>query len=370
MKKILLFSRDPGGANTILPLVPKLKTKYEVILLGKDAALKKYEQNHLEASDIMEECKEISMENIERVIKKYRPDFIITGTSADDNTEKYFWKAGEKFKIPSFAILDQWMNYGIRFSEYGVSQLKQYEKEKRHLFLPTRILAMDEYAKCKLKEEGLDERRILVSGQPYFEWFSSQLEAIGKEEVEKYKNILKNENEQILVFASEPICKTYGENSLYWGYTEKTIFQSFHEVLNKVTQRYEKKVKVLIRPHPKEGKEEWKEKIENTEYITYVIDTELDGKMAIKLADLICGMSSMFLIEAAICQKSIMSIQIGLSKENPFILDKMNVLKSILSKEELERKMKNFFIGLKSDCRWEIEKGATDKVIELMEELI
>lgn len=39
MKKILLFSRDPGGANTIVPLVSELSKKYSVMLFGKDKAL-------------------------------------------------------------------------------------------------------------------------------------------------------------------------------------------------------------------------------------------------------------------------------------------------------------------------------------------
>jgi len=52
-KKILLFSRDPGGANTIFPLVGPLKKKgYSVLLYGKDIALKIYSDHGLSGLNI------------------------------------------------------------------------------------------------------------------------------------------------------------------------------------------------------------------------------------------------------------------------------------------------------------------------------
>ena len=56
MKRILLFARDPGGANAIAPLVDKLKLRgYEPLLYGKDAALKQYRGNGLEGRDLARE---------------------------------------------------------------------------------------------------------------------------------------------------------------------------------------------------------------------------------------------------------------------------------------------------------------------------
>lgn len=369
-KKVLLFSRDPGGANTIIPLVSKLEQKYEVLLFGKDIALQKYEQNQLSFQDIKKEYNNINIDSMKSFLKKYNPDFIITGTSADDNTEKYLWKAGEALDIPSFAILDQWVNYGIRFSKYSVSQAAEYQKNKIHSFMPTRILVMDKYAKREMLLEGIPEEKILVSGQPYFDCFIEQMEKINQDMVLKCKEIIKSENNPVIVFVSEPICKTYGENRNYWGYTEETIFQEFHTALKKVTEQLHQKVKVLIRPHPKEELEEWNDRLENTKYISYEIDKDLDGKVVIKMADIICGMSSMFLIESVLCNKNIISIQIGLKKENPFVLDRKGVIKSILSGEELERKMQYFLKGEKEQYQWDVPDCAVEKVIQLMEELV
>src|SRR6266496_850345 len=167
-KIVVLFSRDPGGANTIIPLVKPLWAKgYRPILLGKDIALDSYRRTGLAAEDLVRHVNPISVESLERFLKDRRADVLVTGTSAEDSTEKYFWKAAENLGVPSLAILDQWVNYGIRFSPYGVSRSEQYERDRRHPFLPTRILVMDAFARAEMLEElGIPESdRVMEIGK-------------------------------------------------------------------------------------------------------------------------------------------------------------------------------------------------------------
>ena len=109
-KKILLFSRDPGGTNTIIPLIKPLKKKYDVYLYGKDVALKKYTEAGFNAKKITNFVPEITIKNVHSFLTRNQFDFIITGTSADDFTEKFIWKAAEAINIPTFAILDNWIS--------------------------------------------------------------------------------------------------------------------------------------------------------------------------------------------------------------------------------------------------------------------
>lgn len=374
MKKVLLCARDPGGANTIIPLVEKLSLKYEVLLYGKDAALEKYRQYQLEGKDIVKECKTIEKEEISRFLKEKKPDFIITGTSADDNTEKFLWSEGKKLGISSFAILDQWVNYGIRFSRYGVSEIEEYWKDKTFSYLPTRIMVMDTYAKACMKQEGISEEIITVSGQPYFDQFLKDMAQITDKTIVRCKeqwNVKKDEI--VIVFASEPISKTYrveeGEDGV-WGYTERTIFQVFRNTLEKVASQKKQFVRVMIRPHPKEDRAWWIEQLHDTQYVSYGLDSTKDSKVTIQSADVICGMSSMFLIESAMCQKPILSIQIGLKRENSFILEKKGVVKSILEETVLEEALGKIITRQYPVCNIEIPQGADDRIISEMERWI
>ncbi|MEO6923277.1 MAG: hypothetical protein ABI142_05580, partial [Bryocella sp.] len=93
MSRVLIVSRDPGGANTVIPLVKPLLAKgHEVVLYGKDVALAKYQQAGLKGLDISAILPgAVTEEALRGFLVGLDPDVVITGTSADDFTEKYLW---------------------------------------------------------------------------------------------------------------------------------------------------------------------------------------------------------------------------------------------------------------------------------------
>lgn len=377
-KKILLFSRDPGGANTVAPLYNKLvKRGYFVKLYGKDTALNKYEQYGLKGINITNTINNISQDEIYKFLSNEYPDFLITGTSADDFTEKYLWKSAQKLNIKSFAILDQWINYGIRFSEYSINQLPEYNISRNHKYMPYRILVMDTYAREQIIKEGISEKKVIVSGQPYFDYLIEKKEEINEHKVNSFKkDLFKNKEAILITYVSEPISTTYKESDdseHYWGYTERSIFRSFFNVLDNVASRYKINVNLIIRLHPKENDDNYKDIIDNinSKYISILTDKKIDSFNLICDSDLICGMSSMFLIEAAIIGKAVLSIQIGLKRENPFILHRKGAIKSILYEEELEKRLEEILMNHEfNESYFKIEKGACDKIIQNMEAIL
>jgi UDP-N-acetylglucosamine 2-epimerase len=289
-------------------------------------------------------------------------------------TEKYIWKAAEQYGIPCFAILDQWLNYGVRFSQYSVSELKEYYHEKKHVYLPTKILVMDDLAKQKAVEEGLEESRIIVTGQPYFETVKNGIKRISKKDIaELHKKLKIQKDDCVIVFASEPISKTYHEtdnSDHFWGYTERTILRSLLDALAELTAKKNKAVKIIIRPHPKEDKDNFNDIIAVYEgkEISLTVDDSIDSLQLIAASNLICGMSSMFLIESAIVGKPVLSIQIGLCRENPFILDQIGISKSVLTRNELDEKLgKIMETGFSSAVKFKTENEPVQRVIDAME---
>lgn len=380
MKRILVFSRDPGGANTVIPLIQALKNKnYEVLLYGKDIALKKYSECNLTGKDITNKIKIINENNIFNFISELSPDFIITGTSGDDFTERFIWKASEILNIPSFAILDQWINYGLRFSNYMIEDISRYDLERKHSYLPSKILVMDEYAKQEIINEGISEKYIYVSGQPHFDTLTNKVNGIRGEKVQEFRrNNEINEQDILITFVSEPISKTYNETDFsehYWGYSERTIFKEFLKILKKVTLEFEHAIKIIIKLHPKENEDNYDDYksdvcLKNFN-IDIKIDKESDSIFLAKSSDLVVGMSSMLLIEAAIIKKPVISVQMGLKRENPFILDRMNKIKSILNEKQLDDFLRDFILNKKYVLNtFSVENNATEKVIELMEEIL
>lgn len=378
MKKILLFSRDPGGANVVASLISSLKEKeYEVKLFGKDYALIKYEQFGYSGMNIMNSLKEITLESIKNFLIEEKPDFIITGTSADDFTEKYLWKCSEELEIPSFAILDQWMNYGIRFSRFNLSQIEEYNLRKIHDYLPTRILVMDEYAKEQMINEGIEAYKVEVTGQPYFEYLIKKKKLISAEDILKYKQSVGClDSDIIIIFAAEAINRTYLDDSKaeeIIGYSDKSILNEIYKCVKEISPKSDKNIKIIIRPHPKDDINIYTEFVLRKEERGFqvLIDKNTDGVLVINAADIVCGMSSMFLLESAIMRKPIISVQIGLKEENPFILSQIGQIETIVTSAKLKNVFEDFILK-KHYGRYNLQfkYEGIKKILNLMEEFL
>ncbi len=103
--------------------------------------------------------------------------------------------------------------------------------------------------------------------------------------------------------------------------------------------------------------------------IKVVVDRETDSTLLLKAADLIIGMFSMILLEAAILDKRFISVQIGLKRENPLIFDRMGLVRSILTEKELEETLRGILNGKKSEApNLKFEFGATERITKYLEE--
>jgi hypothetical protein len=373
MSRVFIFSRDPGGANTVIPLVkPLLERNHEVLLYGKDVALSKYHQQGLTGIDITTAVSTDDADvDLRKLLKELNPDFVITGTSADDFTEKCLWKICDELTIPSMAIQDQWLNYGIRFSPYTVHEIADYAANPVHPFLPARIIAPDEHAKSEMIADGLPEERIVICGQPHFETVLATKNELASGETLNQLHGLSSDD-FVIVFASEPITKTFGEGGLkYWGYTEITILTALLQALDAAAGELGREVTLIVRPHPKEGHEHFADILKRCWHVRCIIDSTSLPWTLMNRADLVCGMSSMFLIESVILGRPILSIQIGLCRENPFILDRRGSIKSILTAKELRKQINKLLTNCQSfDYSFDVIRNPTERIIAEMEKLL
>lgn len=356
--KILLFSHDPGGANTVIPLVKPLEASgFEVLLYGKGPALGKYEQAGLSGEVLTAD----TQDEINDFLTGQAPVCIVTGTSANDFTEKYLWQAAQRFSIPSLAILDQWINYGIRFSPYGIMQADLYELDKQHPYLPDAVGVMDDFAKVEMAAEGIPESRIVVTGQPYFETVRKQYGQKGKADLALLQERLGIRTEEwVLLFVSEPLEISYG-SSEYLGYSEKTILRSVVDTLQALDSMFYRPLCLLVKIHPRENAQDVQAAFDSLQFknIRVVLDFRTNPLEALALSDAVVGMSSMLLLEAALVGKPILSVQIGLKRDNPFVLSRQGQVIPIMSETALLSAFQSEFLGGK------VEAGASFSTAKL-----
>lgn len=370
MKKIILFSRDPGGANTIIPLVNKFGKRYNVKLFGKDVALTRYKLFGLKCRDIMKDIKKVSLLEVKSFLEKENPDCIITGTSSDDMTEKWLWKAALKMGIPSFAIIDHWVNYGMRFSKYSVAESKKYDQAPSHDFQPDRIFVMDNYAKKEMEKIGFDCKKLIISGQPYFDLMENQRKNFSKNKSLAFRKKYGIPTaDKLITFASEPLEMLYKEKNkknLYLGFTEKTIVKALLIELNKIVSENKISLTLVLKLHPKEDVKGLVDLIRREQNVNFKIKILKDCNSweLIMASDLVCGMSSMFLIESVILGRPVMSIQIGLKGKDAFILSQRGILKTILTKDQLKKNLKKILVFNKiRKYNFKVISNASDNII-------
>ena len=152
---------------------------------------------------------------------------------------------------------------------------------------------------------------------------------------------------------------------MFWGYNEKTIF----EELDKVLKCWKQEDFVLvIRPHPKEGIDYWTQRIETITDYKVIIDKGTPVQVVLNSADIIVSMISMILIEACLINKPIISVQIGLNKDDPFYLSQIGVTKTILNRSELADALSDFFDNKLQGINLQSDICATRNILTVLED--
>jgi len=371
-RRILVVSRDPGGTNAILPLIAPLQALgNELKVYGKDAALSIYRKQNIDCADICVAIPSGTQEETDEFVRKTRPDLILTGTSSEDFTERHLWKAAERVGITSFAVLDQWTNYRLRLISEGGNPMNGAVSSE--LIVPSYFFIMDEFAKEEMCALGIDRNKLVVSGQPFFDYIRKTGDKVTPQEVEELRRELTgSEGGQVFVFASQPIASIHRQNGMpedYWGYTEETVLNSVVKTLSIVTRDLATEVTLVLRLHPKDEVEAYKGVVGTLpSSIKVVVDRGTDSNLLLKASDLIIGMFSMLLLEAAILERPFISVQIGLKRENPLVFDRMGVVRSILTEQELEETFRRILSGKSRELpNLDFQFGATERIINYLE---
>jgi len=298
---ILFFAHDPGGANSIAPLIPLFE---KPLVFAKGPAL-----------NILPNAEPLT-DNALNVLK---PNYVVTGTSANDFTERNLWKSAKSLSIPSIAILDAWTSYGIRFSQYEINDLHMFTGVCE--YLPDHICVMDEFAKIEMIKDGVPHDRIITFGNPHFEYVSTAAKS--------YKE--QKSNKRIVLFASEPFFDIYRKGA------GEIALRDLIETI----KPYED-LTIRIRKHPKESSEQF------VGYLGERVEMDKNTNVfdSIQQAEIIVSVSSMVLIESMFFKKKIISYQ-PKSKDgkNDFILTRNGMLPFLQNINEF----RTFFIELIED---------------------
>lgn len=278
--RILFVFSDPGGAKPILSLIENENLTNIRVVSDRVYSFFKDFKSKIEPFN----------HEVEHIIDQYKPDLIYTGTSYNSDIEKKFVSVAVQSGIPTVSFIDHWTSMRNRFEDINGS-----------LVLPDWIAVIDERAKQIAIAEGLDESRILITGNPYHRWLSCWKPSVSKKQF-KHAIGMNDLNKKILLYAPDPLSNVNGMH--VFGFDEISATKEMIEAFSDESNINHKWI-CLIKAHPNQDLNKLKPLI-NKNRMFKLLPPEIDTNTCMYYADVVIGFFSSFLIEADIMKKTVL----------------------------------------------------------------
>jgi hypothetical protein len=320
-RRILFFSCEAGGAEVLAPLAGLLTARP-----GFHATVACY--GHAQDRFARRGLNTMATQPVERndpfLLQLVEPDLLITSAASlpsEDMSEKFLWRHALRQGIPSLAFLDQWQNYGARFSGCNETEYLAYQ--------PDYINCINQLGFEEMKAAGFASDRLLMLGHPYLDTLAADTAAMDADAIRTRLGI--GRAGEVALFVSEPISEYCG---LVRGYDQYAVLDDF-------LSHYDRQPMppvILLKLHPKDPRDRYRELIDRYRRVdTHLLDQAFTPLECILAADRVFGMSSIMLLEAFILGKPVVSLQPGLCIDDPCVLSKYGYIRRLDNPSQLDR---------------------------------
>jgi len=315
MTKILCSASDAGGANAIVPAVKKmLAEKVDLLCLIDNQARAVF----CEAGIDFVDAQTILPADLYRLIEKFEPGLFLAGTSLGKTLDKDILLWIKERGLLSVYVLDFWSNYWQRFS----NEKKDFE------YLPDYVCVMDNIAKEDMIGQGFPSEKIIVTGNPHFDHFTDGIR-------------LNRERTNQVLFVSQPLRELVERATIEkYGYDEYQVLADLLLALSAAPTKFQ----MVIRLHPREDRHKFDFLLDQAGSRARLDDCA-DVKESLSTADMIVGMNSMVLFQAAAAGKPVISYQPGLRRDDPLISNRLGLSELFTDIDAMNKRFKEYFYG-------------------------
>lgn len=298
---VLLYVEDPGAVN-YLGGVPDLLAKFHCsgCLLAAGSALKYLGERGIPFQPVS------TAAHAEELLRSFMPRLVIVGTSENPDTLGLrLIEAARSLGIPSAGAVDAWANAEFRFRGRSRSPLA---------YAPDWLALPDESTRKAFVDLGFPSQRIVVAGHPHYDRVrevGKQLSAIGSDALRERLLPEVPPDCRVVVFLGEISeglnTEQYRRSSEYTLHGRGTsqdrtviVMEEFLDALSCVEPR----PYTVLRLHPKNSPSDFGSLISEFDSIS-VGGNPLE---IVYIADLVVGMSTVLMMEAALMRRPTMSI--------------------------------------------------------------
>lgn len=306
--RVLVAGVEPGGAQCAAAAAQRLRADgFAVSAFAKGPGVARFQ-----AMDVP--CTAVASEEPERelaaaLLGRETPDIVLTGTSMGSKLERWLWVESKSRGIRSAAILDAWINIGVRTTWSDFQGIPSTARSSYGDVRPDLFFCPDEACAQRLRDEVRDPIRVVVSGHPWIEWAQSRWTHRGSD----------RQATRVVLFLSEPILQDYGRDR--WGFTQIDVLELLVAALGEDIRSG--RCELRVRVHPREDRHLLEAALRPLGGMGWKWAQEGQALDHATTAALTCGMTTMALLEAWACGCPVLCLLPGLVGESPYLPDRM-----------------------------------------------
>ena len=358
--RVLVCATEAGGVRNVTPVIQQYSSLSEFIVVSKDGGLLVFKELGV---PVRQNTRISSGSEATTYLRDLSPDVILCGRAINQNSmERLLNSSAQSLGIPTVTIIDEWYDYRANFSdELGVTTW------------PDVVCCPDSQAKYEAVIEGLPRNILKITGSPALSSLFDQREKYKCSPPKNLDTLTQNSIRPIIVFISEVISDGSvtdypqgGGNADRIGYDENIVRSDIFEALSEVF----KFCTVLEKPHPRAAYK--KTKAISDRNVNWQIAMGQDLHSLCWWADIVIGMRSMGLFEAAILGKATISYQPNLKGKNRCTAVRKELIPCCRSIDSLKTWLKqcpqaqgDLFVGRPDYAR----KGAAAAVYSVLQEI-
>ncbi len=240
------------------------------------------------------------------------------------------WEAARAAGAPTLAFVDSWWGYDNRFADPG---------EGGRSILPDVIAVVDETARQGMLGAGHGAGSLRILGSPHLDALRAMRPRAG-ERGGRFRARQGLDGECACLFVSQPLERALPGGARDWGFNELTTLAALAAAAAALPEETRRRFRLLVLPHPEDDAAALARAAAAAPVPCRVLSGEppLD---AVCGADLVCGMFSMLLTEAALLGRVVLSVQLGLKREDMLVTNMVGATRCARTPEELAEMLRD-----------------------------
>ena len=332
---------DAGSAAVLIPTVAALAARgFAAEVHASGPALAQWQK--AEAADLRAHSEPVSEEEAEAALGGAA--VLACGAGVFNSIEHAFRRAALARGVPSVSVVDFWGRIEERFSRVVGGDRERSPADV--------VCALDEANRDELLAAGFADDQVVITGSPHLEGVARFLSEARTARGRWRRDRGVAPEQQLVLFVSEPFDESdrHADGRARLGYDQASTLEAVLRAADEVAAADGLRTLVVARPHPREtgtaladvaGR--WR-----SERVRVQVSADGDAREWVVAADVVTGMTSVVLIEAALARRPALSVQIGLRESghpDPNLANALGLTRLVLDARTLADALRDAAAG-------------------------